>query len=120
MDLDRPYNETLKYVLVQLRKMTWWKRHIQLDALAFNRPRAFTRIINRMSPDECLYGLSTGSKSDGTVIVLKDKPGNKRNECKLRQKSLHDYFQARHKKQVTLYKYFKPTPVNKVKVNKKK
>ena len=62
-----------------------------------------------MAPDQCLYGLSTAPMADGSVIVLKDKPGNRRTKTKLVQKRLVDYgiFTKPKYTQKTLHEYFK-------------
>ena len=100
---------TAQWAIRQILPMNWEARHEVLHNLAQNRPRTFVRMMRAMSPDQCLYGLSTGVKADGSVIVLKDKPGNRRTKTKLVQKRLVDYgiFSKPKYTQKTLHQYFK-------------
>ena len=100
---------TARWAVREILPMTWVGRHDLLESLAQNRPQTFLRMVQNMAPDQCLYGLSTGVMTDGSVIILKDKPGNRRTKTKLVQKRLVDYGFVKKPKftQKSLHHYFK-------------
>ena len=108
--MQMPQQDTAaRWAVRQVLPMDWEARHIVLHRLAQNRPRTFVRMIRVMAPDQCLYGLSTGVTTTQSVIILKDKPGNRRTKTTLVQKRLVDYGFVKKPKftQKSLHHYFK-------------
>ena len=101
------YLTTADWVVAQLRREDWIRRHQLATLLKDRKERMYAQVVKKMSPIELLEGMDTGiSASPFTVVVARDI---KRSGYK--QLTLNMFFKRVPAKpaykQVTLHRYFK-------------